>query len=68
MPKFKILLFSFILLVLGFTFSYATPTTLIWTPSTDIQPYGKVHLNLDTYTPVKGKDHNDNRLYVQSFR
>ncbi len=45
--------------------AYATPTTLIWAPSTDIQPYNKVHLNVDNYTPVKKKDHNDNRLYVQ---
>jgi len=44
---------------------YATPTTLIWTPSTDIQPYGKIHFNADTYTPVKSHDHNDNQLYVQ---
>jgi len=43
----------------------ATPTTLIWTPSTDIQPYGKIHLNVDNYTPVKSRDHNDNKLYVQ---
>lgn len=43
----------------------ATPSTLIWTPSTDIQPYGKIHFNVDNYTPVKGKDHNNTRLYVQ---
>ncbi len=44
---------------------YATPSTLIWTPSTDIQPYGKIHLNIDNYTPVRSKDHNGNQLYVQ---
>lgn len=47
------------------TAAFATPTTLIWAPSTDIQPYGKIHIGADNYTPVKGKDHNDNRLYVQ---
>jgi hypothetical protein len=58
---FAILIFEFWILNLA----YATPSTLIWTPSTDIQPYGKIHLNIDNYTPVKGKDHNDTRLYVQ---
>ncbi len=45
--------------------AYATPTTLIWAPSTDIQPYKKIHLNVDNYTPVKSKDRNGNPLYVQ---
>lgn len=45
--------------------AFATPTTYIWTPSTDIQPYGKIHLGADVYAPVKSKDHNDNTLYVQ---
>ena len=43
---------------------YATPTTLIWTPSTDIQPYGKIHINADTYTPVKRKDHNLSLIHI----
>jgi hypothetical protein len=29
--------------------AYATPSTQIWIPSTDIQPYKTFHLNLDTY-------------------
>lgn len=45
--------------------AFATPTTLIWTPSTDIQPYGKIHVNADIYVPVRSRDHNDNQLYVQ---
>lgn len=36
--------------------AYATPSTLIWIPSTDIQPYKKVHLGADTY--IKTKGHN----------
>lgn len=55
----------FIYIVCFSSLAFATPTTLIWTPSTDIQPYGKIHLNADTYTPVKSRDHNDNQLYVQ---
>lgn len=46
-------------------FAYATPTTLVWSPSTDVQPYKKIHLNADIYAPVKSKDHNGNTLYVQ---
>ncbi|MCM8797554.1 MAG: hypothetical protein NC923_06760 [Candidatus Omnitrophica bacterium] len=49
----------------GWGFVLATPTTYIWTPSTDIQPYGKIHLNLDNYTPISSRDANGNRLYVQ---
>ena len=33
----------------------ATPSTQIWIPSTDIQPYETVHLNIDTYV----KDSNE---------
>lgn len=38
----------------------ATPSTHIWSPSTDVQPYGVFHLTYDTYIPVK-KDVNGNR-------
>jgi hypothetical protein len=44
---------------------FATPTTLIWTPSTDIQPYGKVHLNADFYFPLKSHDRFKTPLHVQ---
>lgn len=61
----KIKIFTFLFCIISFTFVYATPTTLIWTPSTDIQPYKKIHLTVDNYTPVKSRDHFDNQLYVQ---
>src|SRR3990172_4615353 len=32
--------------------AYATPTTHIWTPSTDVQAYGVFHLTSDIYIPV----------------
>jgi len=44
--------------------AYATPSTLIWAPSTDVKPAGVFHLDADNYTPVKSRDHNDNQLYV----
>lgn len=31
----------------------ATPSTQIWIPSTDIQPYGTVHLGIDDYVRVE---------------
>ncbi len=37
---------------------YATPSTHIWGPSTDIQPFKVVHLTHDVYIPT-GKDVND---------
>jgi len=46
-------------------FAFATPTTYIWTPSTDIQPYKKIHLGADVYIPEKSRDRNGNELYVQ---
>lgn len=61
----SILMFCF----LSFTAVYATPSTHIWAPSTDIQPYKKIHLTADTYTPVpkKATDANnyDQHLFVQ---
>jgi hypothetical protein len=32
----------------------ATPSTQIWIPSTDIQPFGTVHLNIDNYFRSSG--------------
>lgn len=44
---------SVLIAVLAATLSagmvYATPSTQIWIPSTDIQPYKKVHLGFDQY-------------------
>lgn len=54
-----------VFLFLFLTEASATPTTYIWSPSADIQPYGKVHLNVDNYTPVESRDKNGNKLFVQ---
>ena len=43
---------------------YATPSTHIWAPSTDIQPYKKIHVTSDFYFPISKKDENNNRVYV----
>jgi len=44
-----IVLAAFALCGLVATIATATPSTQIWIPSTDIQPYKTVHLNFDTY-------------------
>lgn len=36
--------------------AHATPSTQIWIPSTDIQPYKKVHFGLDTYIKTASQD------------
>ena len=46
------------------TNAYATPSTLIWAPSTDVKPLGMFHLDVDNYTPVRSRDRNDNKLFV----
>jgi hypothetical protein len=65
----KRLVFSFAFCILSFAFAFATPSTHIWAPSTDIQPHKKIHLTADTYTPTTGKgtnvDNYDQHLYVQ---
>jgi hypothetical protein len=38
------------------TVASATPSTQIWIPSTDIQPYKTVHLNFDTYLRANTND------------
>jgi hypothetical protein len=40
----------------GATGAWATPSTQIWIPSTDIQPFGVVHLNVDTYIRSEKND------------
>ncbi len=47
--------------------AYATPSTLIWAPSTDIQPYKKIHITADNYTPTTSKGVSDEHLYVQQI-
>ncbi len=66
---FLFLFLSFAFCVLSFDFAYAPPSTHIWAPSTDIQPWGKIHVTADTYTPTTSKgtnaDNYDQHNYVQ---
>lgn len=52
------------LFILNEGLSYATPSTHIWAPSTDIQSYGKIHITSDFYFPVDKKDKNNNQTYT----
>ena len=40
----------------GATSAEATPSTQIWIPSTDIQPYKVLHLNIDAYLRTQDED------------
>jgi len=44
-------------LVLCASSALATPSTQIWIPSTDVQPFGVLHLNVDSY--VRGEKNDD---------
>lgn len=44
------------LVLLAGTAVYATPSTQIWIPSTDVQPFGKVHLGFDQYIKIRKTD------------
>ncbi len=51
----KILALTFIL---AFSYAwecYATPSTQIWIPSTDIQKFATVHLNIDSYVRLRNE-------------
>ena len=68
MKKLRIALIILSMSVLCFSELYATPSTLIWAPSTDIQPYKKIHFGYDLYAPTTSKgtnaDNYDQHLYV----
>ena len=42
------------LVLLAGTAAFATPSTQIWIPSTDIQPYKKLHFGFDQYIKDRG--------------
>ena len=44
------------LALLSASAAFATPSTQIWIPSTDIQPYKKVHFGFDTYMKARKID------------
>ncbi len=51
----KILIVAAAVVALAGT-AFATPSTQIWIPSTDIQPYKKFHLGFDQYVKIRKTD------------
>lgn len=56
MKIFRVFAVKISLLVFLAGIAYATPSTQIWIPSTDIQPYKKVHFGLDGYIKTKSQN------------
>lgn len=56
MKTFKILAVNLVLFILFAGSAYATPSTHIWIPSQDIQPFKKIHFGLDTYIKTQSQD------------
>jgi hypothetical protein len=55
--RFGVALAAFALCGLTATIASATPSTIVWIPSVDIQPYKTFHLTYDTY--VRAKENAD---------
>lgn len=56
MKTFKVLAVNLVLFILFAGSAYATPSTHIWIPSQDIQPFKKIHFGLDTYIKTQSQD------------
>lgn len=56
MKIFKVLVISIIALLLFNGVTHATPSTQIWIPSTDTQPFKRFHLGLDSYIKIEGDE------------
>jgi hypothetical protein len=46
------------------TAAFATPSTQVWIPSTDVQPFATGHLNLDTYIRTTSTNNGANVISV----
>ena len=64
MLKISLTIMAIILFVLASVSANATPSTHIWTPSTDIQPYKKIHMGADWYFPTKDTDKTGATVHV----
>lgn len=56
MKGLKVLAVTLVSLFLLSGLAYATPSTQIWIPSTDIQAFKKMHLGIDTYIKTQSRD------------
>jgi len=53
LKRYKVLGISLTLIMLSWGSAWATATTHIWAPSTDVQPYKKWHITSDFYVPTE---------------
>lgn len=60
LKEYKVLVISLALIGLSWGSAWATPTTHIWAPSTDVQAYKKWHVTADYYVPTEN-DSTDTR-------
>ena len=56
MKTFRLLALSIMAITLFYGTANATPSTQIWIPSTDIEPYKAVHFGFDTYIKTESRD------------
>ncbi|MBI4688253.1 MAG: hypothetical protein HY756_10845 [Nitrospirae bacterium] len=56
MRIFKVVTIFMAVLILSAGIAYATPSTQIWIPSTDIQPFKKFHFGVDTYIKTQSQN------------
>jgi hypothetical protein len=52
----KLVIILIICFVYSFEYSYSTPTTHLWIPSTDIQGFGKLHFGFDDFLRIKNNN------------
>ncbi len=67
MRIFWLIILSFAFCVLSFKFVYATPSTHIWSPSTDVQPYKKWHITSDFYVPTESNADGSRANTITNF-
>lgn len=60
MKKIVLAIIASALTLLAASAAMATPSTQVWIPSTDIQPFSTLHLNFDTYVRTTSKGGNPN--------
>ncbi|MBI4634288.1 MAG: hypothetical protein HY742_10405 [Deltaproteobacteria bacterium] len=56
MKTFRLLAFGVLAFTLFYGTAWATPSTQIWIPSTDIVPFKTVHFGFDTYIKTESRD------------
>lgn len=67
MRKLGLLAATMVLMLGNASIGYATPSTQIWIPSTDIQGYMSPHLGVDNYNTVGTKAEDGGRMFPTTY-